>query len=97
MILQNVPTLRHILLDAAVLAPKEKYTSDPTKPLDEAELDAIAKKLNLGRWNFYGALYVCFPYPMSTPHTHRSDLSFPGTGRDSQHKLVVDQKSLFVY
>ncbi|OJJ38082.1 hypothetical protein ASPWEDRAFT_168015 [Aspergillus wentii DTO 134E9] len=57
MVLQNVPTLRHILLDAAVLASKDRYTSDPTKPLSETELDAIAKKLNLGRWNFYGALY----------------------------------------
>jgi hypothetical protein len=58
MILQNVPTLRHILIDAAVLGSKSSYTSDINKPLDDAELDAIAKKLNLGRWNFYGALYV---------------------------------------
>ena len=97
MILQNVPTLRHILLDAAVLAPKEKYTSDPTKPLGDAELDEIARKLNLGRWNFYGALYVCFPCAMPTLPKHCSDFSFAGTGRDSQHKLVVDQKGLFVY
>lgn len=70
MILQNVPTLRHVLLDAAVLAPKEKYTSDPTKPLDEAELNAIARKLNLGRWNFYGALYVWPPLRnVNTPQT----------------------------
>jgi hypothetical protein len=58
MILQNVPTLRHILIDAAVLGSKSSYTSDINKPLDDAELYAIAKKLNLGRWNFYGALYV---------------------------------------
>lgn len=57
MILQNVPTLRHILLDAAVMGHKSDYTSDISKPLDDAELDAIAEKLNLGRWNFYGALY----------------------------------------
>ncbi|KAJ5119071.1 hypothetical protein N7476_011423 [Penicillium atrosanguineum] len=56
MILQNVPTIRHILMDAAVLGTKTEYTS--TKgPLDDAELDGIAKRLNLGRWNFYGALY----------------------------------------
>lgn len=78
MILQNVPTLRHILLDAAVLAPKENYTSDPKKPLGEAELDAIAQKLNLGRWNFYGALYVCSPTlrHVLTLHKHCSDFSF---------------------
>lgn len=57
MVLQNVPTIRHILLDAAVMGTKSDYT--PTKgPLDDAALDVIAKQLNLGRWNFYGALYV---------------------------------------
>jgi hypothetical protein len=57
MILQNVPTIRHILLDAGVLGTKTDYTS-AEGPIDDAGLDAIAKKLNLGRWNFYGALYV---------------------------------------
>lgn len=57
MALQNVPTIRHILLDAAVMGSKAEYTSK-TEPLNDDELDAIAKKLNLGRWNFYGALYV---------------------------------------
>jgi hypothetical protein len=42
MILQNVPTLRHILLDAAVMGHKSDYTSDISKPLDDAELDTIA-------------------------------------------------------
>lgn len=58
MVIQNVPTLRHILLDAAMLGSKTDYTSDTEKPFNEGELDAIAKKLNLGRWNFYGAFYV---------------------------------------
>lgn len=57
MALQNVPTIRHILLDAAVLGPKTKYSSK-TEPLSDDELDEIAENLNLGRWNFYGALYV---------------------------------------
>lgn len=57
MVLQDVPTIRHILLDAAVVGSKAEYTST-NGPLDDAELDAIAKRLNLGRWNFYGALYV---------------------------------------
>jgi FAD binding domain len=56
MVLQNVPTLRHILLDAAVMGTKKDYSSSD-KPLMEEELDAIAKRLGLGRWNFYGALY----------------------------------------
>lgn len=63
MILQNVPTLRSILMDAAVHNNKRAY-SNSDKPLTEAELDTIAKKLSLGRWNFYGALYVCFNYPL---------------------------------
>jgi hypothetical protein len=57
MVLQNVPTIRHILLDAAVMGPKTDYTSK-SEPLTDSELDQIAEQLNLGRWNFYGALYV---------------------------------------
>ena len=34
---------------------KDCFSSD--KPLTEEELDAITRKLGLGRWNFYGALY----------------------------------------
>ena len=56
MVLQNVPTIRHILLDAAVFGDRKSYTSSD-KPLNDEELDTIAKKLGLGRWNFYGALY----------------------------------------
>lgn len=60
--LQNVPTFRHILLDAAVYGAKSSYT-DSKAPLTDAELDEIAKKLDLGRWNFYGAVYVRSAYP----------------------------------
>ncbi|KAJ1325386.1 vanillyl-alcohol oxidase [Microdochium nivale] len=56
MVLQNVPTIRHILLDAAVMGNRASYTSSD-KPLTDEEMDAIAAKLDLGRWNFYGALY----------------------------------------
>ena len=44
------------------MGPKTQYTSS-TDPIDDEGLDAIAKKLNLGRWNFYGALYVSASYP----------------------------------
>lgn len=56
MVLQNVPTLRHILLDAAVMGDRKSYSSSD-QPLTDDELDGIAEKLGLGRWNFYGALY----------------------------------------
>ncbi|ETN44584.1 uncharacterized protein HMPREF1541_10254 [Cyphellophora europaea CBS 101466] len=56
MVLQNVPTLRHILMDAACMGDRASY-SNSANPLNDEELDAIAEKLNLGRWNFYGALY----------------------------------------
>ncbi|KAI5366187.1 Putative FAD-linked oxidase, FAD-binding domain, PCMH-type, FAD-binding, type PCMH, subdomain 1 [Septoria linicola] len=56
MVLQNVPTIRHILLDAAVMANRKSYKESDELLTDE-EMDAIAKKLNLGRWNFYGAVY----------------------------------------
>lgn len=62
MVLQNVPTLRHILLDAAVMGDRKSYTSSD-KPLTDPEIDAIAEKLGLGRWNFYGALYGESSYP----------------------------------
>lgn len=55
-LIQNVPSLRHILLDAAVLGPKKSY-KDVDRPLTEDELVEIQKRLGLGRWNFYGALY----------------------------------------
>ncbi|KAK4890867.1 hypothetical protein LTR27_010440 [Elasticomyces elasticus] len=56
MVLQNVPTMRHILLDAAVMGDRKSYTNSD-KPLTDEKMDAIAAKLNLGRWNFYGAVY----------------------------------------
>ncbi|KAL1627794.1 hypothetical protein SLS54_002060 [Diplodia seriata] len=55
-VIQNVPTLRYVLLDAGMMGHKSDYTSS-TDPIDDATADAIGKKLNLGRWNFYGALY----------------------------------------
>ncbi len=48
MVLQNVPSIRHVLLDAAVLGTKASYSASE-KPLNDEEIDAIAEKLNLGR------------------------------------------------
>ncbi|RKK12170.1 Vanillyl-alcohol oxidase [Fusarium oxysporum f. sp. cepae] len=56
MVLQNVPTVRHVLLDAAVMASRDKFTTSK-QPLNDKELDEISEKLNLGRWNIYRALY----------------------------------------
>lgn len=58
-IIQNVPTLRHVLLDAAVMGSKKDYFPDkpPSRPLTDDELDQLAAKHGLGRWNFYGAVY----------------------------------------
>ncbi|KAL1616436.1 hypothetical protein SLS56_011410 [Neofusicoccum ribis] len=56
MVMQNVPSLRYVLLDAGFSGQKSDYTSSK-EPIDDAGVDAIAKKLNLGHWNFYGALY----------------------------------------
>ena len=61
MVIQNAPTIRNCLLDAAVLAPKTHYTSSKNV-LSEEELDKIAKQINVGRWNVYGAMYG--PKPM---------------------------------
>lgn len=56
MVLQNVPTLRSILMDAAVANPRSHYLKED-RPFTDAELDQMCKDLDLGRWNFYGALY----------------------------------------
>lgn len=56
MVLQNVPTLRSILLDAAVANPRSHFLKED-RPFTDPELDQICKDLDLGRWNFYGALY----------------------------------------
>ncbi|KAJ2898192.1 vanillyl-alcohol oxidase [Zalerion maritima] len=78
MAIQNVPTLRHILLDAAVAGDKASYSSKDG-PLSDEELDAIAAKLNLGRWNMYGAVYGPEPIRRVLLDTLRSAfLSIPG-------------------
>jgi hypothetical protein len=56
-ILQNVSAVQHMLLDDAVLGHQSDYTLDISKPLTDTELHVIAEKLDLDRWNFYGALY----------------------------------------
>jgi len=53
---QNAPTIRNTLIDAAVLAPKAKYTSK-TGVLNDEDIDKIAKEIGVGRWNVYGAMY----------------------------------------
>ena len=59
MVLQNVPTLRSIMIDAAVMGTKKDYFPDKpaNQPLTDAELDYLAEKHGLGRWNFYGTVY----------------------------------------
>ncbi|KAL1870117.1 hypothetical protein Plec18167_007635 [Paecilomyces lecythidis] len=56
MIIQNAPTIRNALLDAAVYGPKSQYTSS-TEVLTEEEVGEIASKISVGHWNVYGALY----------------------------------------
>lgn len=59
MVIQNAPTIRHVLLDAACLKSRKEWMDreDDYKPLDEEEIKGIANKLNVGYWGFYGALY----------------------------------------
>lgn len=57
MIFQNMPSIRHILLDAVVMGPKTSYTSSD-QPLSKEEHGTTVEKLNFfSRWNFYGMLY----------------------------------------
>ncbi|KAH7090012.1 hypothetical protein FB567DRAFT_316300 [Paraphoma chrysanthemicola] len=61
MVIQNGPTIRNTLIDAAVYAPKSHYTASKAV-LTDSEIDAIAKDIGVGRWNVYGAMYG--PKPM---------------------------------
>lgn len=60
-VIQNAPTIRNTLIDAAVYGPKSDYTSN-MDVLSSSEIDEIARKINVGRWNIYGAMYG--PKPM---------------------------------
>ena len=55
MVIQNAPTIRSPLMDAAAYGPKSSYT-DNTGVLTDAEIDKIAKDIKVGRWNVYGAV-----------------------------------------
>ena len=61
MVIQNAPTIRNTLIDAAVYAPKSHYTTSKGI-LKDSEIDRIAKDIGVGRWNVYGAMYG--PKPM---------------------------------
>lgn len=65
-----MPTIRHLLLDAAVAGNKASYTNK-AEPLSDEDLDAIAAKLNLGRWNFYGAVYVKYLFKIISGAVYR--------------------------
>jgi hypothetical protein len=57
MVIQNAPTVRHVLMDAACAGSKADYFPDLARPVNEEELVGLQEKLGLGRWNLYGALY----------------------------------------
>lgn len=80
-VIQNVPSIRHVLLDAAVLGPKAAYSAS-TAPLTDAEIAAIQARLGLGRWNFYGALYG--PAPVRAAQWGVIEAAF-GAIPDSKH------------
>jgi 4-cresol dehydrogenase (hydroxylating) len=56
MIIQNVPSLRNVLLDAATVENK-RYYYDGDGPCPDSVLKKIMADQDLGFWNFYGASY----------------------------------------
>jgi 4-cresol dehydrogenase (hydroxylating) flavoprotein subunit len=56
MVVQNVPSVRHVLLDAATIEPKTRY-HDGKGPVPDSVIREIMADQDLGFWNFYGALY----------------------------------------
>ncbi|TIC95202.1 Vanillyl-alcohol oxidase [Colletotrichum higginsianum] len=92
MVLQNAASLRHISLDASHYHPRTEYTDNPDMPLTEEQLDAAAKKVNLGRWVYIGAAYG--PEPIRKAHleiTKREMTKVPG----SRWFLLEDRKEEF--
>lgn len=58
MIVQNVATIRGVLLDAAMQGDKAHFFPDvKDRPLNAAEIKSLQKKLDIGYWNLYGSLY----------------------------------------
>lgn len=62
MVIQNAPTIRHVLLDAACLKSKKEWIGDEDRLITEEEEYKIAEEMGIGYWNFYGATYG--PPPM---------------------------------
>lgn len=101
MVLQNVPTLRSILMDAAVANPRSHYLKEP-RAFTEDELDKICQDLDLGRWNFYGALYGPEPVRNVLWSVIKSAFSsipgakfyFPGDRKEPHSVLVTRAKTL---
>jgi hypothetical protein len=62
MVIQNAPTIRHVLLDAACKKSKSDWLNGEDRLLTEEDEYRIAEELNIGYWGFYGALYG--PPPM---------------------------------
>ncbi len=56
MVIQNVPTIRHVLLDAATVRPKSYYYNGKG-PVPDSVIKKIQEDQDLGFWNFYGAIY----------------------------------------
>lgn len=62
MVIQNAPTIRHVLLDAACMKTKSEWLNGEDRLLTEEDEYKIAEELDIGYWGFYGALYG--PPPM---------------------------------
>lgn len=62
MVIQNAPTIRHVLLDAACMKSKSEWLNGEDRLLTEEDEYRIAEELDIGYWGFYGALYG--PPPM---------------------------------
>lgn len=54
--IQNVPTLRSLLLDAAACGSRKAYYDGPG-PVPDSVASRIMADLGIGMWNFYGAVY----------------------------------------
>ena len=51
MVIQNAPTIRHVLLDAACLKTKSDWIGDADRLVTEDEEYKIAEEMNIGYWN----------------------------------------------
>ncbi|MFV0372947.1 FAD-binding oxidoreductase [Microbacterium sp.] len=73
--IDGVPCILNTLLIASTMAPRSHWSdTDPAQPLGDAEIDAIAARIGVGRWHLRLALYG--DRPVNAHHLAKIERAF---------------------